>query len=471
MDSPLSRRNFLGVAGLAVSFGMSARSAADAPGASPAVLMRRNINGKDAKADLDAYATAIAKMKDRPDGDRLSWPFQAGIHGTSCPHSNWWFLPWHRAYLFYFEKICRKLSGKRDFALPYWDWSEDQTIPAPFLDKTSSLYWANRQRDKLSQDRVGRREVIEPTVLAEPNFLVMGSRPASRLRDKAASGALEAPHNYVHGTIGGDMGFPDTAALDPVFWVHHAFIDRVWAEWQLSHSAGLPVADVWLNTPMTFYDADGERVRTSTSEFISTAELGYEYEGLRRLFLGGHRPRIFAQTAPLAYQAEITLQQDADRTLDPAGRKAVVTVTLADIPELLRKRLARAATGDEIRELSVPLTLDDIQVDTDVNYGVRVFLNAPDPKNLPGVDSPHYVGTVDFFAVRHEPGGHGAKAESASTSAALSLSRPLAAIGKGFDSKKPLVLHCQAVPIGGADPKGKVKLTTVRVEAVTAGER
>src|SRR5207244_3970381 len=51
-------------------------------------------------------------------------------------HGNWWFLPWHRGYLYYFERIVRKMSGSDTFRLPYWPWEKDgqNVLPVPFRD-------------------------------------------------------------------------------------------------------------------------------------------------------------------------------------------------------------------------------------------------------------------------------------------------------------------------------------------------
>src|SRR5207247_11296089 len=60
---------------------------------------------------IQAYGAAITLMKGKPSGDKLNWTYQASIHNDHCPHGNFYFLPWHRYYLLYFERICRKLSG------------------------------------------------------------------------------------------------------------------------------------------------------------------------------------------------------------------------------------------------------------------------------------------------------------------------------------------------------------------------
>lgn len=58
----------------------------------PSPLVRRNINNKEANADLEAYAVAVTRMKALPAADPWSWERQAAIHKDSCPHYNWWSL-------------------------------------------------------------------------------------------------------------------------------------------------------------------------------------------------------------------------------------------------------------------------------------------------------------------------------------------------------------------------------------------
>ncbi|WP_404333938.1 tyrosinase family protein [Sphingomonas sp. MMS12-HWE2-04] len=71
-------------------------------------------------------------------------------------------------------------------------------------------------------------------------------------KDKPVT-ALESAHNYIHLAVGGfdiptynaspisgangDMGENDTAALDPIFYFHHCFIDYAFWIWQRRHNA------------------------------------------------------------------------------------------------------------------------------------------------------------------------------------------------------------------------------------------
>ncbi|HMG20176.1 MAG TPA: tyrosinase family protein, partial [Kofleriaceae bacterium] len=191
--------------------------------------VRRNITTLGASHPiLTAYASAITQMKALPMSDPRNWTRQAQIHNDHCPHNNWLFLPWHRAYLLYFERICRKLSGMADFALPYWNWSLSPSVPAAFW--TGALLDTNRD---ITASSVISPGFVDPSVvesiLDETNFLTFGSGSISASasqRAAAATGRLEAtPHNHIHGFVGGDMG-AYMSPLDPVFWAHHNMIER-----------------------------------------------------------------------------------------------------------------------------------------------------------------------------------------------------------------------------------------------------
>src|SRR5688572_16910261 len=95
------------------------------------------------------YAKAIRRMQSRPIEDPTSWRYQAAIHDydrdrdpladdsdrlpsmdfwSQCQHSSWFFLPWHRMYLHFFEQIVADAviqeGGPADWALPYWNYSD-----------------------------------------------------------------------------------------------------------------------------------------------------------------------------------------------------------------------------------------------------------------------------------------------------------------------------------------------------------
>src|SRR4051794_35429890 len=133
MSNLQDRRTFLAAAGITVASVVAPRLPAwEAKALTPGV--RENVADMDADHPvLASYRKAIGAMKKLRDTNPLSWTFQANMHGAKadaganegwrwCMHGNWWFLPWHRGYLFYFEKIVRKLAEDDNFRLPYWAW-------------------------------------------------------------------------------------------------------------------------------------------------------------------------------------------------------------------------------------------------------------------------------------------------------------------------------------------------------------
>jgi tyrosinase len=96
--------------------------------------LRANVSGRLVAGNIDSYKKAIRAMLALPPTDPRNWYRIALSHLLDCPHGNWWFLPWHRGYLGWFEQQCRELSGDSNFALPYWDWTTEPRIPAVMFD-------------------------------------------------------------------------------------------------------------------------------------------------------------------------------------------------------------------------------------------------------------------------------------------------------------------------------------------------
>jgi tyrosinase len=191
---------------------------------------------------------------------------------NQCQHQTWFFLPWHRGYLAAFEATVRdaivKLGGPADWALPYWNYSRDTQsleLPPAFAEATldgEENHLFVRQRYGVGTRPIvldGRAVLLDGT-LEQPHFEGLGTggttgfggvktrfNHAAKADGKDHNGVLERqPHGIVHVLVGGgfqngqlssnwrDLGLmtnPDTAALDPIFWLHHANIDRLWNVW------------------------------------------------------------------------------------------------------------------------------------------------------------------------------------------------------------------------------------------------
>jgi tyrosinase len=132
------------------------------------------------------------------------------------------FLAWHRNYLWSFELRLRAVDPT--VAIPYWDWTVDRAVPAGISDPVDLRYW-----------NVIRGVPFRPNLLPDTAWInaVMNTGVANH-DFRAFQTALEQAHNAVHSTVGGTMSL-STSPTDPVFWLHHAFIDKLWSDWQLAH--------------------------------------------------------------------------------------------------------------------------------------------------------------------------------------------------------------------------------------------
>jgi hypothetical protein len=117
--------------------------------------VRKKWGSADATKDMETYVKAVALLRAndakayqggfyQPGAInagfevRQTWSGLAWIHFASCPHGNWYFVPWHRVYLNYFEAACATVTGEPDFALPYWDWTSLE-MPEDFFNTTYNL--------------------------------------------------------------------------------------------------------------------------------------------------------------------------------------------------------------------------------------------------------------------------------------------------------------------------------------------
>jgi tyrosinase len=173
------------------------------------------------------------------------------------------FLSWHRAYLFQFEKLLAK-DGMR---IPYWDWANDQKLP----DWVHLPAGVTRGPD--TSRKLPTQPMVDTQVLSMPTYVPFTI-------------ALEEPpfHNTVHMWVGGTMQNPMISPRDPIFWLHHANVDRIWAQWQEKHPNLLPpfvvntIMDPWTLPPLSGVNAIMDPWTLRVEDIISTYNLRYYYE-------------------------------------------------------------------------------------------------------------------------------------------------------------------------------------------------
>lgn len=361
-------------------------------------IIRKNFKNLTA-AELAAFKTGVSVMKSRGPLDPTSWTYQAAIHGSSatpaqvawstCQHNTTFFLLWHRMYLCFFERILRKASGMPTLGLPYWNYSDASDpnarfLPAAFRDTTSPLFTPNRNANiNAGTAQLAASAVSLSSVLPGP----LGFYPFS-------GNINGTPHGSVHIGIGGGMGGFNTAGLDPIFWLHHCNIDRLWNRWLAGGGRSNPPATdtAWHNTNFTFFDEFGVQVQMKGSDLVNVncfCRSCYDEEAefvvwdildasikIRDILIGVYRKPIVLDTKRLRFVVDL-------------NNKAKDLLT----------RLQAAKPNDE---LNFKLNFVGAKADKPVEYFYEVYLNLPENMTTENYRMESYAGNLSFFGVAQQ---------------------------------------------------------------------
>jgi polyphenol oxidase len=274
------------------------------------------------------YAEAISLMKSLPEDDPRNFYQQANVHCAYCDdayeqvgfpkleldvHFCWLFFPWHRYYLYFYERILGKLINDPTFALPFWNWDSPSGMQMPYIftDPKSPLY--DQFRDQNHQPPVlldldyaaGDPNPTNANKLYSSNLRVMYKQMVSgaakptlffgkpyRAGDDSRPGAgtiENSPHNNIHRWTGDptqenteDMGNFYSAARDPIFFCHHSNVDRMWTIWKtIPGGIRRDISDLdWLNSEFLFYNENAELVRCKVRDCLDNRRLRYTYQNV-----------------------------------------------------------------------------------------------------------------------------------------------------------------------------------------------
>lgn len=428
-------------------------------------FVRKNANSPEAKADLEAMNVAFKKMREMGCEKGLSWYYQGAIHNIppaingknnlcaeyqtmkdklwawgDCTHDNsesadLHFLLWHRMYIWHLEKIVRELSGKKDFALPYWNYgspdNKDNFMAEPMREKQTSLYAParysilNNGKPLLSgQVKEIHRSITE--LKTNPSFT--GSAGFSQKIE-------EAPHGFMHVLIGGGyasppesyyneifqednfrglMGKVPSAGFDPVFWLHHSMIDRIWESWDASIYGQRPTlqeleANKW---PYEFITPSGGHVVYTMKEVYDIVfNPDYEYDSLlygsKTPVLAGNETQGKNLKNVISFQdskEKVIWEKNIGKPIESAGFKHKVTSNFAKNTNKVFKNTANS---------KILLNLDLVVYKEPQDF-YTVYLRYPGKED-------EYVGTITFFGLSHDH-GTGENHELAETGVKLKFS-------------------------------------------------
>jgi hypothetical protein len=278
------------VAGLGLQAGTSQGSFIKETG-TPALRPLWSVLLKDStacKAYLKTLGDAYTKMRALPANNPCSLIYQAWLHWYRCPapgdytrtsiHHSAGFLPWHRAYLYYYERLIQTLSCVPDFRLAAWDWENLGTVPWVYNDASVSPQFPSgctpyRRADvDLLQNPATLSGWLQQGPVRSTTFMGSDDQPGY-------SG--DGPHNTVHISLKMLMGELSVAAFDPLFFAHHANIDRFWDywyQWYKNYPGFFDGQKYPDSAPWTFYDAKtGTYVGVNPQDMLTLDNCGYQY--------------------------------------------------------------------------------------------------------------------------------------------------------------------------------------------------
>jgi hypothetical protein len=431
-----------------------------------------------------AYANALKAMGWQAGGQgqadvEKTWPYsedptsyfwQAAMHwwpkyGSSLPpvHQDWWshcthedvpnpegfenfFLPWHRVYIYFFERIVRDYvtaaGGPEDWALPFWNYSQFSSGTPRW--PRSCLPWVFTQQkmpdgspNPLFMEKV--RRGLQPTWQGKPMYLGATTPfyyQAYRWLDFGRfNSTLDGrPHGAVHNDTGSGDGFVSktgwmqdtvTASFDPIFWLHHSQIDRLWEGWLvagggranptndpswMTASSDPRLADRW-NFWATSDNTDVVRIYPGDMVdpgALDPSKFPYDYGFSSMPTLP---PPVPPSVATLTSAVGAGLDSVAAPKSEAEVGAADGPVRVGSAPVHAEVTLGGGAT-DALESVSDPshdasivtLYLEDVTAKGNAgNYDV--YLNYPDATAETAGEVPHYVGILATFGAGCHGGG------------------------------------------------------------------
>ncbi|ADV83106.1 tyrosinase family protein [Terriglobus saanensis] len=394
---------------------------------------------------------------------------------NQCQHGSWYFLPWHRGYLLALEAQIREeiktLGGPSTWALPYWNYfgpAQEYDIPPAFTAPTlpngspnpllpiarygpmnsadQANIWVATEAGIQNHPPIPTDLFYGPVTLDSMNQPIFagdnrvpefGGPQTGFNHSSGTHGDLEAnPHDLVHvyvggtspdGSVPGLMSVPALAGLDPIFYLHHANIDRLWASWNVTLGNPNPTDPTWLNGPAAGGNQEFVMPWPGIGKWIYTPrdmgnfnQLDYTYDDLTRP--GGAVNVIAERLVNLG--AAIKVEGSKMSASVPEGKNIeLVGASLSPLrvegegahtlvrlqPEVRRQltaSLEKAAVSSPPDR--VILNLENVRGTRDTQI-LNVFINLP-PNAKPAEHPELLAGSVGLFGITDasfELGDHG----------------------------------------------------------------
>lgn len=208
-------------------------------------------------ASAPAYRRFVSLHVDAMSMAHMDWSVHMmWMGGTLMRGKN--FLTWHRRFL----KLCEEgmQAVNPTVTIPYWDSITDRSIPTALDDQDLLASWSvTRNWDASQLGAAADLTAIETYAGTFTGFQTL------------LEGAI---HAGTHNAVGGDMAGA-ASPTDPLFWLHHAFLDKIWADWQTSSNGKTPPKANQMLKPAEM--EAGVPFGVKVSSLLSINALGYSY--------------------------------------------------------------------------------------------------------------------------------------------------------------------------------------------------
>ncbi|KAF1998318.1 Di-copper centre-containing protein [Amniculicola lignicola CBS 123094] len=214
-------------------------------------------------------------------------------------------------------------------------------------------------------------------------------------------GNLETLHDDIHNTFGmGHMGIPEVSAFDPVFWFHHANVDRLVAIYQHRY-------------PDTYVEASAQAVGTFAMAKGSIQGPASPLAPFHMNTLGDmwtsttvRKTESFGYTYPelVNNPSNDTLTFAINKLYQPTtqglnNNNTLTTNTTADAPVLGNESTSRNSSSTSNTTQTTPDAVDwmaeiNLPSDIGITYAVKAFLGAPSNNSANWATDPNFVGQV-----------------------------------------------------------------------------
>lgn len=390
------------------------------------LLVRKNVDVLT-QAEINAIKVGILKMRALPHTNPTSYLYQSAIHGTlltdnlpswnMChrPGEGSFFFAWHRMYVYFFERILRSKSGRANLTLPYWDYQTNPVMHPAWRDKGPG----NPLYDGTRSVAINGGGALPSSISTSVNNS-LDIIPYYTFQGNFNSG----PHGSVHTSIGGSMGVVNTAVKDPVFWLHHSNVDRLWEVWRARCGGRTnPTDATWLTKTYTFFDENGTAVNMSGSQVVEiAAQLNYRYDD-REPVISCPAARIsLAATDPLLTKESAVAIAGQSRQVDFINESPAAIESFIITKNRRTFNFANPSAPERLN-----LLLDGVTIERFPQGVIEVYLNLP-AGATPTAESNYFIGLLDLFSAQHNAANHSA-AEQAEEPLLLDATKPAQAQG------------------------------------------